>query len=59
MWDSPVLYKEDADWLKEADLELENVNIQENVEITKKDVTMQLRKMPNWKVSGLDGIQGF
>ena len=59
MWDSPVPYKEDADWLKEVDLELENVNIQENVEITKEDVTMQLRKMPNWKVPGLDGIQGF
>ena len=40
-------------------MELENVNIQENVEITKEDVTMQLRKMPNWKVPGLDGIQGF
>ena len=40
-------------------MELENVNIQENVEITKEDVTMQLRKMPNWKAPGLDGIQGF
>ena len=51
--------KEDAECLKKGELELENVNIQENVEITKEDVTMQLRKMPNWKVPGLDGIQGF
>ena len=47
MWDNLVPYKEDAEWLKEVELELENVNIQENVEITKEDVTMQLRKMPN------------
>ena len=35
MWDNLVPYKEDAKWLNEAELELENVNIQENVEITK------------------------
>ena len=40
-------------------MELENVNIPENVEITKEDVTIQLKKMPNWKLPGLDGIQGF
>ena len=44
--DNLLPYKKDAEWLKEVELELENVNIQENVEITKEDVTMQLRKMP-------------
>ena len=52
-------YKENTEWLKEVELEVENVNIQENVEITKEDVTMQLKKMPNKKTTGLDGIQGF
>ena len=59
MWDNPVPYKEYAKWLKEVELKLENVNIQENVEINKEDVTIQLRKMPNWKPPGLDGIQAF
>ena len=59
LWDNPVRYKEDAEWLKEVELELENVNIQENVEITKEDVTKQLRKMPNCKAPKLDGIQEF
>ena len=36
-------------------MKLENVNIQENVEITKEDATKQLRKM----TQGLDGTQGF
>ena len=57
--DNPVPYKEDAEWLKEVELELENIKIQEYVEITKEDVTMQIRRMPNWKAPGLDGIQGF
>ena len=47
LWDNPVPCKEDAEWLKEVDLELENVNIQKNVEIIKKNVTMQLTKMQN------------
>ena len=59
MWDNPVPYKEAAKWLQEVELELENVNIQKNVEIAKEDVTVQLRKMTNWKARGLDGIQGF
>ena len=59
LWDNSVSCKEDAEWLKEVDLELKNVNIQENVEITKEDLTMQLRKMPNWKAPVLDGIQWF
>ena len=30
LWDNPVPYKEDVGWLKEVELELENVNIQES-----------------------------
>ena len=44
---------------REIELELENVKIHDNVEITKEDVTMQLKKMQNWKEPGLAGIQGF
>ena len=52
LWDNPVPYKEDAEWLKEVEFKLENVNIQDKVETTKEDVTMQLRNMPNWKATG-------
>ena len=52
LWDNPVPYKDDAEWLKEVELELENVNVQDKVETTKEDVTMQLRNMPNWKATG-------
>ena len=59
LWDNPLPYKEDAEWLKEVELELENINIQKDGEIIKEDITIQLRKMPNWKAPGLNEIQGF
>ena len=34
LWDNPVPFKENAEWLKEVALELENANIQDKVEIT-------------------------
>ena len=40
LWHNFVPYTEDAEWLKEVELELENVNIQENVEMSKENVTM-------------------
>ena len=35
LWDNPLPYKEDAKWLKEVELELENFNIQGDLEISK------------------------
>ena len=52
LWDNQVPYKEDTESLKEVELQLENVNIQDKKEITKKDITMQLRNMPNWRATG-------
>ena len=59
LWDNPILYKEVVEWLNPIELELENVNVQYNAEITKEDVTMQLRKIAKWKELVLDGIQWF
>ena len=59
MWDNPILYKKVVEWLNPIELELENVNVQYNAEITKEDVTMQLRKIAKWKELVLDGIQWF
>ena len=54
-----VPYEEDDEWLKEVELELENVNIQDNIEMNKEDATMQLKKMANWKSPELNATQGF
>ena len=59
LWDKPVQYKKDAEWLVKAEKELEVVKIQNNVVITKEDVIKQVCKMLNWKSPGLDYIQAF
>ena len=62
LWDNPVSYKEDAEYLKEVELELENVNIQEKVETTKEDVTMQLRNIGRqqaWREFGGFDLKGL
>ena len=49
-----------AEWLKDLKNELGNdKHPQERVVITIDNVTKQCRKMPNWKASGKDGIQGY
>ena len=41
IWDTPVQYKEDAEWLVKVEKELEVVKIQNNVVITKDDIIGQ------------------
>ena len=59
LWHNSVPYKQVAEWLKPVELELENVKVQDNVEIIKQDVTIQLRKIAKWKAPELDGIERF
>ena len=59
MWHNSVPYRQVAEWLKPVELELENVKVQDNVEIIKQDVTIQLRKIAKWKAPELDGIERF
>ena len=37
----------------------DNNPVQEDMHISKDKVEEQCRKMPNWKASGPDGVQGF
>ena len=39
--------------------ELECITQQDNINITKEDVSIHLRKMPNWKAPGPDGCYRF
>ena len=59
LWDNPVDHKRNAEWIMTVEKELGNVTQQGNINITKEDVSIHLRKMPNWKVPGPDGLHGF
>ena len=53
-------HNREAQWLKDIKNELGNdKHIQERVIISVEKVTKQCRKMPNWKASGKEGIQGY
>ena len=52
-------YRE-AEWLKDIKNELGNdKHLQKTVVISVEKVTKQCRKIPNWKASGKDGVQGY
>ena len=52
LWDQPVNYNTEAEWLKKVEEE-------QNIAVLKVDVVNQFRKMPDWKSPGLDGIHVF
>ena len=58
LWDKPIQYKEDAEWLVKFEKKPEVVKIQSDIVITKEDVIKQVCKMPNCKSPGLNYIQG-
>ena len=57
IWDEVKEHKQ-AEWLKEIKKNA-TYPLQGDLQITKEKVEMQCRKMPNWKVLGLDRVQGF
>ena len=58
-WDNPVDHNRNAQWIMTVEKELECVTQQGNIIITKEDVFIHLRKMPNWKALSPDGLHGF
>ena len=59
IWNQPVRHNADAKWLNDVKEELKEVRQQDEVHITAAKVKKQLRKMPNWKAPGPDGVRGF
>ena len=60
IWENPVEHNTRAEWLKEIKEEMTGLNHkQEDIEIEEGMVKEQLKKIPNWKAPGPDGVQGF
>ena len=57
--DNPVDHNRNAEWIMTVEKEFESFTQQDNISITKEDVSIYLRKIPNWKVPGPDGLHGF
>ena len=52
------MHKTDAEWLEELKQEKNDI-VQNDIRITKEMVSVQCRKIPNWKAAGPDGVQGY
>ena len=58
-WDQAATHRENTDWLRKVKNELGELTVQDDVNIEIKKVRKQTRKMPNWKIPGPDGVQGY
>ena len=56
--DNKVQHKKRAEWLKELRNNQPNI-LQNDIEIKTRMVKQQVKKTPNWKAPGPDGVQGF
>lgn len=59
IWSNNVTHEVEAEWIKEIEKDLRDINRQENINITKEDIRKCTSKMACWKAPGLDGVQGF
>ena len=58
IWSTKVEHKRDAEWIDKAKEKMPSEK-QNTVKITKDDVKIKLKSMPDWKEAGPDKIQGF
>ena len=59
LWGVPVTHNDEARWVSDVERELIGVRKQETITVTKEKVAQNVRKIPNWKAPGPDGIQGY
>ena len=54
-----VDHNKNAEWIMTVEKELACVTQQGNTHITKEDISIHLREIPNWKAQGPDGLHEF
>ena len=59
IWEKEVDHNRDVKWLDDLKKELNGVDRQSELTINTEMLVRQLRKIPNWKAPGLDGVQGY
>ena len=59
IWDQALTHRENTDWFRKAENGLGELTVQDDIHIEIKKVRKQIRKMPNWKSPGPDGVQGY
>ena len=50
------MHRENTDWLRRVENHLDKLTVQDDIHIEAKTLSKQVRKMPNWKSPGTDGV---
>ena len=53
------MYNDQAGWLNDIEENLGTIRKQETLTVTEAMLEMQIKKIPNWKVPGPDGVHGY
>ena len=59
IWSKEVEHNKDAEWLEDFRHVMSDTQQQEKIEITVKKVQKMVQKIPNWKATGPDMVQGY
>ena len=59
IWSKPTSHNVDTEWLKKLEKDLKDIEKQDDILLDSDKVRVQLRKVPNWKSPGPDGLQGY
>ena len=58
IWDNDIHNNSKTEWLDDVRKEVRNMS-QENILVTVEMMKNKVRKLPNWKAPGPDGVQGY
>ena len=58
IWDNDIHHNSKAEWLDDVRKEVKSMS-QKNVVVTEEMMKNKVRKLPNWKAPGPDGVQGY
>ena len=53
------MYNDQAGWLNDIEENLGTIRKQETLTVTEAMLEMQIKKIPNWKAPGPDGVHGY
>lgn len=58
LWNCQVEHNVNAEWLNDIESDLKDIRKQDDIKICFQVLEKQLRRIPNWKAPGPDGVQG-
>ena len=59
IWEQDTAHNRNSRWIEKVKEELDQGKKQDNMTISEEKIKAALRKIPNWKAPGPDGVQGF